>query len=62
MRTTGRPPRRVPDGAPIHYERQRRSNYTVPPDAATSGQLFAPTEASTGAIRDKFDTFFKCGI
>ena len=59
---------RVPDGAPVHYERHRPEQSTlyrlVQQHAA---DFIAHTEASTGGelprfVKDEFDAFLECGI
>ena len=67
-----RPPtgerRRLPDGAPVHYERHRPERTAlyrlVQQHAAT---FIAHTEASTGSalprfVKDEFDAFLECGM
>jgi uncharacterized protein (DUF983 family) len=60
--------RRLPDGAPVHYERHRPEQTTlyrlVQQHAAS---FIAHTEAGTGAalprfVKDEFDAFLECGI
>ena len=67
MQAINRLPRRVPDGAPVHCERQRPEQTTlyrlVQLHAAT---LFEQAEAAAGAdlpqlVRDEFDAFLACG-
>ena len=68
MQAIGRQQQRVPDGAPVHYERHRPEQSTlyrlVQQHAAS---FFAHTEASTGGelprfVKDEFDAFLECGI
>lgn len=68
MQAIGRQPQRVPDSAPVHYERHRPEQTTlyhlVHQHAAS---FIAHTEASTGGelprfVKDEFDAFLKCGI
>jgi Putative transposase len=68
VQAIGRQPQRVPDGAPVHYERHRPEQTTlyrlVQQHAAS---FFAHTEASTGGelprfVKDEFDAFLECGI
>ena len=68
MQATVQQPHRVPDGAPVHFERHRPEQTTlyrlVQQHAAT---FFAETEAAAGAdlplfVKDEFDAFLECGI
>jgi hypothetical protein len=68
VQAIGRQPQRVPDGAPVHYERHRPEQSTlyrlVQQHAAS---FIAHTEASTGGelprfVKDEFDAFLECGI
>ncbi len=68
MQAIGRHPQRVPDGAPVHYERHRPEQSTlyrlVQQHAAS---FIAHTEASTGGelprfFKEEFDAFLACGI
>ena len=68
MQAINRQPRRVPDGAPVHYERHRPEQTTlyrlVQQHAAT---FFEQDEAAAGAdlpqfVKDEFDAFLECGI
>ena len=68
MQAIGRQPQRVPDGAPVHYERHRPEQTTlyrlVQQHAAT---FFEQAETAAGAdlpqfVKDEFDAFLECGI
>jgi ribosomal protein S27AE len=68
VQAIGRHPQRVPDGAPVHYERHRPEQSTlyrlVQQHAAS---FIAHTEASTGGelprfFKEEFDAFLACGI
>ena len=71
MQATGRQPYpaiRVPDGAPVHYERHRPEQTTlyrlVQQHAAT---FFEQVESAARAdlpqfVKDEFDAFLECGI
>ncbi len=68
MQAIGRQPQRVPDGAPVHYERhwpEQSTLYRLVQQHTAS--FFAQTEASTGGKlprfdKDEFDAFLEYGI
>lgn len=68
MRAIGRQPQRAPDGAPIHYERDRLEQTTLYRLVQRHAASFiAHTEADTGTelprfIKDEFDAFLECCI
>ena len=65
MQATGRQPQRVPDGAPLHYERhlpEQTMLYRLVQRHAAS--FIAHTDASTGSelpqfVKDEFDAFLE---
>jgi hypothetical protein len=68
VQAIGRQPQRVPDGAPVHYERHRPEQSTLYRLVQQhTASVFAHTEASTGGerprfVKDEFDAFLECGI
>jgi hypothetical protein len=68
VQAIGRQPKRTPDRAPVHYERDRPELTTLyrlgQQHAAT---FITETEVATGAdlpqsVKDEFDAFLECGI
>jgi hypothetical protein len=68
MHAIGREPQRAPDGAPVHYERDRLEQtmlYRLVQQHAAI--FFAHAEDAAGAdlpqfVKDVFDAFLECGI
>jgi len=67
VQAINRQPRRVPDGAPVHYERHRPEQTTLYRLVQHAATFFERAEAAAHAdlpqfVKDEFDAFFECGI